>query len=360
MASTDIQQTTQTDLAGKVTDYSVTSGRIDQAGGNEETYWDNTNFEKYLGYYYSIPEFKKAVDTYATWVLGKGYTTDARTNAILENITGWGEDSFLSILWNMLVVKKFNGDSYSEIMRDPKTGIILNLKPLNPSNVRHVVGKKGIIKFYEYTQADGKKIRYKPNEIFHLCNDRIADQIHGTSVVDCVEWVILARNEAMADWKRISHRATIRVMYVDEDDKSRLVNLKKDYAEAIKNGELLIIPGKRGEYEFQDLSLPPADSFLSWIQYLENFFYQAVGVPKAISGGVQDNTEASAKVGMVVFDPIYLREITDLQMDIWNQLAIKIEFVGQKSMMDNVQGLEQKNNAQTGFQPNDVEAGVGK
>jgi hypothetical protein len=50
---------------------------------------------------------------------------------------------------------------------------------------------------------------------------------------------------------------------------------------------------------------------------------------------------------MVVFDPIYLREITDLQEDLWNQLPLRINFTGQKSMMDNVQTDESKNTGQT-------------
>jgi len=344
-----------------IKDYSVAAGKIDDPGAQDETYWDNLYFNEYLGYYQTIPELKKAIDTYATWVLGQGYTADSLTKVLLDNLKGWGEDSFLSILWNLIVTKKFNGDAFAEIIRaDNKTKTIINLKPLNPRKVRIVVGRKGTIKRYDYTQSDGKKQAFKPEDIFHLSNDRIADQIHGTSVIDCVKWVIETRQEVLADIRRISHRATIRVLYVDEDDITKRTHLKRDYADAIKKGEVLILPGRPKDAGFQDLTIPPIQVMLEFTQYLENFFYQAVGVPKAISGGVQDNTEASAKVGMVVFDPIYIREITDLTADIWSQLGLRVEFTGQKSMMDNIQSDEVKNTGQTNFQPNDVQAGVGQ
>ena len=34
----------------------------------------------------------------------------------------------------------------------------------------------------------------------------MADEAHGTSVVDAVEDIILGRNEMMTDWRRILHR----------------------------------------------------------------------------------------------------------------------------------------------------------
>ena len=356
MASTDIQQTTQTDLSNKVTDYSITPVALDKSEDQKENYWDNPNYDKYNGFYLDVGQYGSAVDAYSTWVVGKGYTADARTTAILDNITGWGEDSFQQVLWNMLVLKKVQGDAFSEIIRNDK-GTLINLKPLG--TLRIVTNKKGRVIRYEQRDKAGVKT-FQPNEILHICNNRIGDQIHGTSVTRRVEWNIEARREAMRDWRRISHRATIRVMYVDEDDKTRLTNLKKDYAEAINNGELLLIPGKRGEYEFQELTLPPIDAFLRWIQYLENTFYQELGVPKVILGGSEEFTEASSKIGYLTYEQVYMREVTELQTDLWNQVAIKIEFNKPVSLQNEMLTTEDKNQAQTGFQPNDMVAGRGK
>ena len=364
MSQQDITQTQTTDLDTSVDNFQVRARRIDGPTTKGETYWYFEDWPDKLGYYSDIAEYNSAVNTYATWVLGKGFTTDNETQTLLDSINGWGEDSIHAILWNMLVIKKVNGDSFAEIIRDSKgegaTGDIINIKPLDPGRMRIVVGEKGDIIGYDYLQLTKEYQRFQPDEILHLCNNRIADQIHGTAASEPVKWVIDARNEVMRDLRRISHRSTIRVLYVEEDDKARRENLKKDYADAINKGEVIIILGKPNETGFQDLTMPPVELYLAQIRYYENFFYQVVGVPKAATGGTQDSTEAGSKVGLVAFDPSYIREITDLQADLWNQLAIKIEFEGQKSMMDNVQSDQAKNTSQTGFQDNDVQAGVGE
>lgn len=357
MASTDIRQTTTTGLDTGISNYSVTSVTLDRAADQKENYWDNSNFEKYNGYYFDIPEYGAAIDAYATWVLGKGWTADARTTAILENITGWGEDTIQQILWNLIVMKKVQGDSFAQIIRNPKTGQLINIKSLG--TLRIVTNSKGRVIRYE--KRDGMKLQeFQPNEILHLCNNRYGDQIHGTPTTRRVQWVIDARNEAMADWRRVLHRTTVRVLYVDEDNPSRLANLQRDYQDAIKKGEVIMIPGKKGEYEFMDLSAPPVDAYLNWIKYLENFFYQALGVPKVILGGSEEFTEASSKISYLTYEQVYMREVTEIQADLWNQLAIRIEFNKPASLKSEMLSSEEKNTGQVGFQPNDVEAGVGK
>lgn len=356
----DITKTSYTDMQNRVTDFAVDSRQTDGVQEQKETSWDNSKWPQYFGYYKEIPELKKAVDALATWILGKGYTSESLTKVTLENINGWGEDTFNSILWNLIVTKKIAGDAFAEIIRNPKTGTLVNLKPLDPGSIRIVCNQKGRIKRYEQRSKTGNKEPdrvFMPFEILHLCNDRIADEIHGTSVIEACEWVILARNEALNDWKRILHRSTIRIMEVDEDDTTRLTNLKKDYANAIKEGELLLVP--KGSGEFQDLQ-PPGNDPIGWIKYLENFFYQALGVPKVILGGSEEFTEASSKIGYLTFEQVYMREITELEADLWNQLAIRITFNKPASLKSEMLSSEEKNTGQVGFQPNDVMAGVGK
>ncbi len=357
MGEYDITQTSTVDLSG-VPDYGVASKSTDAAFALKENKpFSNENFTKYYGFYSKIGEYKSAINSFATLVIGQGYTTDNATKVMLENITGWGEDTFPSIIWNMIVVKKFNGDSYSEIVRNDK-GTLINLKPLNPERMAHILNKEGLIERYEYTQYDKKVEEFKPNQILHFCNDRVADEPHGTATTEAVEWVIEALEEARRDWKRISHRSTIRVLYVEESDKTRLDNLKRDYKEGIKNGEVLILPGNNKDYQFQDLNLPPVEAFLSWIRYLGDQFYNQLGINKAAIGGTQDNTEASAKVGLFSNESVWAREISEVEADLWNQLAVKIKINKQPSMMDNLQTQESKNNAQTGFQPNDTQVNM--
>ena len=356
----DITQTGTTTLDSSEDKFSVSAKKIDSPTNPGENYWYFEDWPEKLGYYYDIPEYQKAIHTYATWVLGKGFTTDSATKVLLESITGCGKDSIHDILWNALVVKKSNGDSFAQIIRNEDTGTLINLKPLDPGRIRVVFGEKGDIIGYDYMQITNEYHRFKPEEILHLINDRISDQMHGDYAGKAAKWVIDARHEMMEDIRRVAHRSTIRVLYVEESNKTRRAALKRDYAEAIKKGEVLILPGKPADAGFQDLTMPPTQAYLELIRYYENVFYQVVGVPKAATGGTQDSTEAGSKVGLVAFDPTYIREVTDLQADLWNQLAIKLEFVGQKSMMDNVQSDQAKNTSQTGFQPNDVKAGVGE
>ena len=61
----------------------------------------------------------------------------------------------------------FDGNSYSEIQRDRYTGDIKALWPLVPSKMKVVRSDAGNI-HYLYTLPDGKKVRFKPEQIFHL------------------------------------------------------------------------------------------------------------------------------------------------------------------------------------------------
>ena len=356
---TDINQTTISDMRGTVVDFSVATKQTEGVSDAGETRAGNDNFTKWYGYYKTIPELKKAIDSLATWTVGKGYIVDSGTNVILDHISGRGAETFQDIIWNLQVIKKINGNAFAEIIRSDN-GTLINLKPLDPSSMVAILNKQGrIIRYEQITKTYSKSgVRtFKPNEILHLSNDRVADENNGTSVVEARQWVIDARNEAMNDWKRISHRSTIRVMYIDAEDTSKLSKIKTEYATAIKYGELMLIPGKKGEAEFADLSTPPINNFLEWIRYLEGFFYAAVGVPRVIASS-ENYTESGAKVGFLTFEPVYTWEQTLLEADLWNQLAIRIKFNRPPSLGGELQRDEQKDGQ--AFQPNDVQAGIGQ
>lgn len=362
MASRDLNETTTGGLDSSVQNYSVNAAVIDEPSKTTETIWDNRNFSTYLGYYKKIPEFKEAIRALARWSVGRGYVVSSGDKIILEHIKGSGEDTFQSIMTNHIIIKKVNGDAYAEIIRaDNEEHTLINLKPLNPASMRTIFNSKGIIIRYEEWSPDGKEAKrtFKVEEIFHSMNDRIANETHGTSSLEACQWVIDARNESMQDWRRISHRSTIRVLYVDSDDTTQIKNLRSQYAEGIKNGDVLILPGKKGDMELQDYNVPPIAPFLEWIQYLEGFFYQALGVPRAIAN-TSDFTEASSKVGYLTFEPVYTEEQTLLEQDLWNQLGLKIKFNRPPSLSGVMAQDEAKNTGQMGFQPNEMTAQVGR
>ena len=129
-----------------------------------------------------------------------------------------------------------------------------------------------------------------------------------------------------------------------------------EYEKAINKGEVLVIP--KGTVEITDSQITIQDP-ISWIQYLENFFYQAVGVPRVIATS-QEYTEAASKVGFLTFEPIYTNEQTLLEQDLWNQIAIKLKFGRPPSLSGVLQESEEKNTGQTGIQPNEVTATAGR
>jgi len=205
MPETDIGSAVATDLKSAMTDYSVESGKTDSPSTIGETRYDNSKWRIWLGYYKSIPELKKAINTKATWTVGKGFMADEETTMLLDTMRGWGVDTFNSILEGMIRSYHIGGDAFCEIIRD-KEGNLINLKPLNPGVVTIVTNSKGRILRYEMNANTKKRTqRYAPERIFHLAKDRIADEIHGDGIVEVLEPIILMRNEAMNDWKRVLH-----------------------------------------------------------------------------------------------------------------------------------------------------------
>lgn len=352
MAELDMASSSTTDLSTAVDDYSVSAKTPD---AENDGWWAFSNSKEYLGYYKSIPELKKSIDSLAIWTVGKGYLSSSLDAPVLEHVMGYGEDTIVSVLWNLIVQKKVFGDAFAEIVED---GTLINLKPLFTGDMRVHVNDKGIIDKYEHTNTKGEVKTFQPEEIFHISNDRIANEIHGTSVIEACKWVIDARNEAMADTRKIMHRdLAMGVLEVDSDNDAKISSIISKYGDAVKNGEVLVLP--KGVAELKDSPVRNHADRLTWIQYLENFFYQAVGIPKVIANS-SDFSEASSKVGYMTFEPVYTFEQTLLEADLWNQLQIRIKFNRPPSLSSTMQESEAKNTGQTGFQQNEVTASAVK
>lgn len=362
MAQLNVDKSVITDMKNEVKVYEVASVQTDAPQNQDETEWQNTKAAQYRGYYKTIPELKKAIDALATWTLGRGFISDPETQIILEHITGWGEDTFNAILWNMLVTKKVMGDAFAEIIRDEKTGLIINLKPLDVGSIKVILNREGRIKRYEQWAKVNKEKKlvqkFKVEEILHLCNDRIEDEMHGVSIIEACEWVILARNEAMTDWKTILHRNVVplKLIYADTDDDSKIDALKVKIQNVVKDKEWMIVPEGSMRVDIPQFTLQDP---IQWIKYLEDFFYQAVGVPKVILGGSSEFTEASSKTAYLTFEQVYVREQKELEADLWNQLQLKIIFNQPVSLKNELLSSESKNTGQTGFQQNEMMIGQG-
>ena len=328
MPDTNISNASYGNLTNTGTDWSITNVSQDGPADQEETVYTNSNFTKYMGYYKTIPELCMAIDAKATWTIGKGIIADPETTFILDTIKGFGKDTFNTIIENAIRTYHIGGDAFLEIIRD-EDGKLINLKPLDPASISIVANRAGIIKRYEQINKTkgGKNTKFKPTDILHLARNRVADEIHGESLIRAVENIILMRNEAMSDMKTLMHRHVkpINVFKLDTDDAAKIAVFKAKADAATDKGENLFIP--KGAVELELLSVPANSTLnpLPWIQQLNQYFFQATGVPQIIVGGSQEMTEATAKIAYLAFEQTIEEEQLFIEEQIGQQLGLEIE-----------------------------------
>lgn len=358
MPDTDIGSASASDLTNTITDYSVDASNTDGAGSQKEFTYQNTNWSQDYGYYKTIPEFKIAVDTKATWTMGGGYKADEMTELRLLGIRGNGKESFNSILKNMIKVKTISEDSYAEIIRDDD-GILVNLKPLDTSSIVIVQDEKGRIKRYEQVQKHKTpNKRFAPEQILHLSHDRIADEIHGTRIISSLQWLILARNEAMNDWKRVLHRNVepLWIFHLDTDDTSKIAAFKAKMDNARKNGENMYIPKGAVVPEAVTTATNSSLNPLAWIAQLNDYFFQAVNVPQIIIGNAKEFTDASGKIVYLSYEQSVKAEQLYIEEQLQNQLNITINLEFPASLRNEMISSREADPKLQASQPNDTTA----
>ena len=328
MPDTNISSASPTNLTSTMTDYSVDTETTDGATGKGETTWQSRDWSKNLGYYKNIPELKTAIDTKANWTIGAGIEAEPEVEVLLTTIKGNGKDTFNSILKNLIKVKTIDGDSYAEIIRIE--GNIVNLKPLDPSSMVIVQNKQGRITRYEQVTKVGKKkqvVKYDPSDILHLSRERIADEMHGISVIPAVEQIILMRNQAMSDWKRVLHRNIdpLWIFHLDTDDNTKIAEFKSKHDKARGEGENMYVPKGVVVPEQVATAQNAALNPLNWINQLNDYFFQAVNVPQIIIGNAKEFTDASGKIVYLSYEQSVKAEQLYIEEQILAQLDIEIE-----------------------------------
>jgi len=329
--SDDIGTATASGIKAAIEDYSVAPETTDGITGQETSYV-NSDWSKQLGYYKDKenPALRNAIDIKSAWTLGKGYTADEITTLILSKIKGFGKDTFNSILENLDRVKQIGGDSFAHIIVNDK-GFLINLKPLPPETIRTVADKFGLIIRYEMISKVGEKIKviktFEPEEIFHLCRNRVADEIHGVSLADSLEWIILARSEAMTDWKRVMHRNVepLWIFHLNTDNQTKINALVTKYNKMRKDGENMFVP--KGSVEVEAVSVAPNANLnpLSWIEMLTSFFYSAAGVPEFIVGSGKQFTDAAVKTKYLAWEQTIAEAQLELMQQVLSQLGLVIQ-----------------------------------
>lgn len=358
MPETDIGSAVASGVANVITDYSVDAQSTDASSGATEYTWQMTDWETNLGYYKEIPEFQIAVDTKALWTIGAGFEAEPATKLLLGAIKGNGKDSFNSIMSNAIRTYTIGGDSFTEIIRD-KDGVLVNMKPLDPSSIVIVQDTKGRIKRYE--QVNKHKTankKFTPEQIFHLSRKRIADEIHGISVVPSVKWIILARNEAMADWKRVLHRNIdpLWIFHLDTDDTSKIAAFKAKHDNARANGENMYIPKGAVVPELVTTAANANLNPLAWIDKLTDYFFQVVNVPQIITGNAKSFTDASGKIVYLAYEQSVKEEQLYNEEQVLGQLNLEIQLTFPASMQNELISDENKEGELQAAEPNDTTA----
>jgi len=352
MAELNPNSATTTNFTATVPDFIVASKLLDNANRDKEIYyWYFDKSPQNLGYYSQIPEIFSACNALATWSVGRGWVTDnLLLKKQLEHVSGMGKDTFEQIMWNHEVIKLIVGDAFAEVKRKDET--IINIIPISPERVR-IAFKDGRILYYEtWNNSEWKKINKE--DMLHSSNKRIGDQVHGTSQIDACKWIIDARNEALVDGRLIQNRGkALGIAYYKTDNTGKIAYANSQIEKAVKNGEMVGLP--EGTVEIREFPTKNIVDRQSWIQYLENFFYQTFGVPRSIASS-DGTSEVGGKMGHVIFEPIYAKEQRDLEQDLWNQQAVSITFNRPPSLGGLVAQEESKNTGQINIQPNDVSA----
>ena len=359
MPETRITPAESSDLTNAITNYAVDSQNTDGASGEQETKWNNSMWSQYLGYYKTIPELRAVIDAKATWTIGKGFEADVGTTVKLNHITGRRQETFNTILENLIRTMQIGGDSFAEVIRDDE-GNLINLKPLDPSTMSVVVNSSGIIIRYEQTSKSSKiPKKYEVMKILHLTRNRVADEIHGQSLIESLEWIILAKNEVQSIFKTVMQRhiKPVMIFHLDTDDTSEIAAFKQKMDKAYADGENMYIPKDVVVPEVLAVAPNATLNPMAWLEYLNNQFYQASGVPQIILGGSAEFTEASAKIAYLAFqqtieeDQLFMEEIILDQLG----LKIKLEF---PASLENEMLSDQKKDVENGAtQPNDTEVG---
>ena len=300
------------------------------SAGTKGSSW-TVDWEKWHGFYDDVAIFSAIIDALACWAVGKGFKADEATIKKLERITGWGKDDFNSIIEDLVRVFLIGGDAHAEEVRD-KAGRLTNLKPLNPGTIKHVVNSSGILTRYEQGES-----KFTTKEIFHLCWNRLADEIHGKPEAHRVEEVIKQIKQLQEDLAIRFHRITkpLRLFEANTDDAATLSATETKLQSGYKNCEIIVIPEKTLA-EVPGVPTPSAQDTLIYLDYLTRNLVSSCGVPEVILGWSAKSTEASSKIVYLAFQQRIEKIQRFLEEQIRLQLGLEIEFEFPASLEENM------------------------
>lgn len=323
---------TLTDLSNQGSEFSVEIATL-LSPTTDESYFI-ADFDKWNGIYEKIPEAKAIIDTMNKWALGKGFKGDVEK---LKRIVGNGKENALKVIKNVRKQSKICGHGFAEIVRDQSNkSRIVNLKPLNPSRIRVVYNKSGMIIGFDdlnvlRSTSNEKFIfhRYAVEDVFYQTNGRIGDSMDSCSFFQAIEQLILNRNEVIADLKIMFHRFVkpVRLWEAETDTKQQIIDIAAQIDEVFLKTENLVVPKDTLKLA-ESSAIPTQTGGLSPLEYykeLVHVFISSCGVPEVIMGWTSGTSEGNSKIVYLAWQQTIEEEQLDIESDVEIQLGAKIE-----------------------------------
>ena len=306
------------------------------------------NWTKWHGIYRTIPEARSTIDVWCNWIIGKKLAMDDKTKKITDRIKGNGKDTFRIILKNQKRTSKICGDSFAEIIRD-KANRLINLKPLNSGTIRITESGFGIITKYEQVSSNNIDLKvlqtWTPDEIFHISNDRIGDEIHGIPELEKTFNIMKWKHQSMGDLATMFHRYIYPILeiYAATDDPTELTAIQTVYDKSVKNMESRIIP-KGAVEKVERVAIPQFATLdpLPWQKFLRSYWTETSNVPDLIRGKSDEVSLAAGKLNYLGFKEKIIMEQLEYAEQIKAQLGLTIPFEEPKEI-DIDQGINNSN-----------------
>lgn len=300
---------------------------VDRATSDETT-WQSSNWEKYNGYYKTHISVKAVIQKLGMWAVGKGVKADKKTMKILDAIVGWGKDTFNGVIANQLRVEHINGDSYAEIIKEGNK--IINLKPLNPGSMVHVVNSQGMLQGYKQILSDGREQSYEIEDIFHLCLNRNADEIHGTGDIEALTSFLDKIKQIDEDMAVMFHRFVVPLVIwsLNTDNTTAMATFKAQEKSAWNTGDNLIIPDTAVKFELMEAGKGVGKTIdpMAWRNKWTEEVIKGGGVPALIMAIEAGTTEASSKMVYLAWQQVIEDAQRTLQDQIKLQLGLEVNF----------------------------------
>lgn len=358
MARLNIDNASLTNYSG-IGKYRVAARDTDGISGQKETVWTNTRWRTQWGLFTEVAELQNAITMKSLWNMGKGWTADPENRVQLMKISGWGKDTFDDILFNMDVMSMVAGDSYAHIIRnkDDKEKRVINLKPLNPGSIRHIIDEQGMIVRYEQFNRIGETIKkFEPEEILHLCYNRLADQIHGISLIDKMEKVTLADERSFDDMSKImSFQAKPFIIFkLKTDNQTKIATFAEKIRQVRSLGEDLFIPDDENLLSWEVVQISPSQIIMEWRNDLRNKFYRAAGLPQIVPGG-GEGSESDSRTRYLAFEQLVAARQRYIEQQFELQTGLVFKLVPPTTMMELVGSDQNKDSTEAfGGQPSQV------